>query len=91
MAAMTGMTTATVMATATMTMGKDDNNSKDNDSKDNGNDGKDDNNDGSNGSGGGGVAAGGGQGNVRLVTVLRRALVVWRLHTIGIIQMCFGI
>ncbi len=74
-----------------MTIGKDANNSKDNDSKDDGDDGKDDNNDGGNGdSGGGGVSAGGSQGNVRLVAVLCHVLVVWRLHTVGIIQICFG-
>jgi hypothetical protein len=73
-------------------MGKDDNNGKDNNSKDNGDNSEDDNNDGGNGnSGGGGDSAGGGQGNVRLVAVLCYALVVWRLHTIGIIQICFGI
>ncbi len=72
-------------------MGKDNGNSKDNDNKDIGNNGEDDNNDGGNGdSGGGGVSAGGGQGNVRLVAVLCRALVIWRLYTVGIIQICFG-
>ncbi len=54
--------------------------------------GEDDNNDGGNGnSGGGGVSAGGSQGNIRLVAILCRALVVWCLLTIGIIQICFGI
>jgi hypothetical protein len=73
-------------------MGKDNNNGKDNGSKDSGEDGKDDNNEGGNGnSGGGGVSVSGGKGNVRLVAVLCRALVVWRLHTVGIIQICFGI
>jgi hypothetical protein len=75
-------------------MGEDDDNGKDKDSKDYGDDGEDDNNDGGNSdSGGGGVSAGGGQGNLRLVAVLCRALVVfvWRLHTVGIIQICFGI
>ncbi len=73
-------------------MGKDDNNGKDKDSKDDSNNGRDNNNDGGNGnSSGGGISAGCGQGNVRLVAVLCRALVVWRLHTIGIIQICFGI
>ncbi len=76
----------------TTTTGEDNDNGKDNDSEDNSNDGKDDNNDGSNGdSSGGSVSAGGGQGNVRLVAVLCHALVVWCLHTIGIIQICFGI
>jgi hypothetical protein len=75
-----------------MTTGKDDNNGKDNNSKDKGNNGEDDNNDGGNGNrGSGGVSAGGGQGNVRLVAVLCHALVVWCLHTIGIIQICFRI
>jgi hypothetical protein len=73
-------------------MGKDNNNHKDNDSKVDGDNGEDNNNDGGNGdSGCGGVSAGGSQGNVSLVAVLCRALVVWRLHTIGIIQICFGI
>ncbi len=73
-------------------MGKDNNNCKDNGSKDDGDNGKEDNNDGGNGSSSGsGVSAGGGQGKVRLVTVLCRALVVWHLHTVGIIQICFGI
>jgi hypothetical protein len=75
-----------------MITGRDDNNSKDNDSKDDGDEGEDDNNDGGNGdSGGGGVPAGSGQGNVRLVAVLCCALVFWHLHTVGIIQICFGI
>ncbi len=74
----------------TMTMGDDDENGKDNNSKDNGKDGEDHNNDGGNGnSGGGGISTSGGQGNVRLVAVLCRALVVWHLHTVGIIQICF--
>ncbi len=74
------------------TMGKENDNGKDNNSKDDGNDGKDNNNDGINGdSGGGSVSAGSGQGNVRLVAVLCHVLVVWCLHTIAIIQMCFGI
>jgi hypothetical protein len=65
----------------TTTTGKDNNNGKDN-----GNDGEDGNNDGGNGdSGGSGISAGGSQGNVRLVAVLCHALVVWCLHTIGII------
>jgi hypothetical protein len=73
----------------TTTTGGDDDKGKDNDSKDDGNDGKDDNNDGSTGdSGGVGVSASGSQGNVRLVAVLCRALVVWRLDTVGIIQIC---
>jgi hypothetical protein len=73
-------------------MGKDDNNGKDDDSKDDSNDSKDGNNDGGNGnSGGGSVSAVSGQGNVRLVAVICRALVVWHLHTVGIIQICFGI
>ncbi len=73
-------------------MSKVNNNGKDNNSEDDGNDGKDNNNDGGNGnSGGSGVSDGGGQGNVRLVAVLCRALVVWCLHTVGIIQICFGI
>ncbi len=73
-------------------MGKDDNNGKDNDSKDDSNGGEDNNNDGGNGnSGGGGVCASGGKGNVRLVAVLRCALVVCRLHTVEITQICFGI
>jgi hypothetical protein len=76
----------------TITTGEDDDNGKDNDSKDNGDNGEEDNNDsGNSNSGGGGVSAGGGQGNVRLVAVLCRALVVWHLHTVGIIQVCFGI
>ncbi len=75
-----------------MTTGEDNYNGKDNGSKDDGNDGKDNNNDGGNGnSGGGGVSAGSGQGNIRLVAVICRALVVWHLHTVGIIQICFGI
>ncbi len=75
-----------------MTMGKGNDNGKDNDSKDDGKDGKDNNNDGGNSdSGGGGVSAGGGQGNNRLVAVLCLALVVWCLHNVGIIQICFGI
>ncbi len=73
-------------------MGKDNSNGKDNDGKDNGDDGKDNNNDGGNSdSGDGGVSAGSSQGNVRLVAVLCRALAVWHLHTVGIIQICFGI
>jgi hypothetical protein len=73
-------------------MGKDNINSKDDNSKDDGNKGEDDNNDGSNGnSSGGGVSAGGGQGNVRLVANLCHALVVWRLHTVRIIQIYLGI
>ncbi len=76
----------------TTTTGKDNNNGKENDSKDDSDTGKDDNNDSGNGnSGGSGVSAGGGQGNVRLVAVLYCALVVWHLHTVGIIQICFGI
>ncbi len=75
-----------------MATGKDKNNGKDNNSKDNGGGGKDDNNDGGNGnSGGGGISASSGQGNVRLVAVLCGALVVWHLHTVEIIQICFGI
>ena len=75
-----------------MTMGKDNNNGKDNDSKDNNDNGKDNNNDrGNRDSGGGRVFAGGSQGNISLVAVLCRALVVWHLHTIGIIQICFVI
>jgi hypothetical protein len=99
MAATTATMTATVKGTATgtmgratTTMGKDGNNGKDNDSKDDSNDGEDNNNDGGNGnSGGGGVFAGGGQGNVRLVAVLSWALVVWHIHTVGIIKICFRI
>ncbi len=73
-------------------MSEDDNNSKDNNSKDNGNEGKDKNNDGGNGdSGGGSISAGGGHCSLRLVAVLCCALVVWHLHTVGIIQICFGI
>ncbi len=65
---------------------------KDNNSKDDGDNSEDDSNDGGNGdSGGGGISANGGQGNERLVADLCRALVVWRLHTIGIVQICFGI
>ncbi len=76
----------------TATTGKDDNNGKDNNSKDDGNNSKDDNNDGGNGdSGGSGISTGGGQGKVRLVAVLCRALVVWHLHTVRIIKICFGI
>ncbi len=76
----------------TTTMGKDNNNGKDDNSKDNSNNGKDNNNDGSNSnSGGGSISAGGGQGNVRLVAVLCCALVVWCFHTVGIIQIFFGI
>ncbi len=72
-------------------MGEEDDNGKDNNSKDNGNNGKDESNDKGNGdSGGGSISVGGGQGNVRLVAVLCRALIVWCLHTIGIIQICFG-
>ncbi len=75
-----------------MTTGKDQDNDKDNDSKDNGNDCKDNNNDRGNGnSGGGGFSAGGGKCNVRFVAVLCHALVVLRLHTVGIIQICVGI
>ncbi len=75
-----------------MTMGKNDDNGKDNNSKDNGNNGEDNNNDGGNGnSGGGNVSACSGQGNVRLVAVLCRALVVWHLHIVGIMQICFRI
>ncbi len=67
-----------------MTTGEDNNNGKDNNSKDDSDDGEDDNNDGGNGdSGGGGISAGSSQGNVKLVAVLCRALVVWRLHTVG--------
>ncbi len=74
------------------TTGEDNNNGKDNNSKDDGNDSEDNNNDGGNGDiGGGGVSAGSGQGNVRLVAVFCHALVVWCLHTVGIIQICFGI
>jgi hypothetical protein len=63
-----------------MTMSKDDENGKDNNSKDDGDKDKEDNNDGGNGdSGGGGISAGGGQGSVRLVAVLWRALVVLAL------------
>ncbi len=66
----------------TATTGENNNNGKDNNSKDKGNDGEGDNNDSGNGdSGGGSVLVGGGQGNVRLVAVLCRALVVWRLQT----------
>ncbi len=73
-------------------MGEKNDNGKDNDSKDGGDNNKDNNNGGGNDdSGGGGISAGGNQGNVRLVAVLCRALVVWHLHTIGIIQICFGI
>ncbi len=71
---------------------EDNNNGKDNDSDDDNDDGKDNSNDGGNGnSSGGGVFAGSGQGNVRLVAVLCRTLVVWHLNTIGIIQICFKI
>ncbi len=71
-------------------MGKDDNDGRDDDSKDDSDNGEDDNNDGGKGdSGGGGISASSGQGNVRLVAVLCRALVVWRFHTVGIIQICF--
>ncbi len=76
----------------TRIMGKNNDNSKDNNIKDDGDNDKEDNNDGGNGdSDGGNVSAGSGQGNVRLVAVLCHALVVWHLHTIGIIQICFGI
>ncbi len=79
-------------AKMTTTTGKDGNNSKDNGSKDDSNDGEDNNNDSGNGnSGGGGISARGRQDNVRLVAVLSRALVVWRLHTIGIIKICLRI
>jgi hypothetical protein len=75
-----------------MTTGKDDDNGKDTDSKDNGKDGKDNNNDGGNGhSGGSGFSASRGQGNKRLVLFFFSALVVWCLHTVGIIQICFRI
>jgi hypothetical protein len=70
-----------------MTTGKDDNNGKDNDSKDDSNDGKDNNNDRDNGnSGGSGISAGGNKGNVRLVAVLCRVLVVWRLCWLPYLQ-----
>ncbi len=76
----------------TTTTGKDDNNCKDNDSKDDGNNGKNNSNDGGNGdSGGGDISASSGQGNAWLVAVLCSVLVVWRLHTVLIIQICFGI
>jgi hypothetical protein len=76
MVATTVMAMATVMATATTTRGKDVDDCKYDNSKDDGDDG---------------ISAGGGQGNIRLVAVLYCALVVWCLHTIGVIQICFGI
>ncbi len=79
------------MRTAT-TADKEDDKGKDIDSKDDGDNGKDDNNDGGNGnSGGGGVSAHGGQSSIRLVAVLCHVFVVWHLHTVRIIQICFGI
>ncbi len=73
-------------------MDKDDDNGKDNNSEDDGNNGKDNNNDsGNSDSSGGSISAHSSQGNVRLVAVLCHALVVRRLHTIGIIQICYGI
>ncbi len=75
-----------------MTTGEDKDNGKNNDSKDNGDNGKDNNNEGSYGdSSGRGISASGGQGNIRLVAVLCHALVVWHLHIVGIIQICFRI
>ncbi len=75
-----------------MTTGEDDNNGKDNNSEDKGDEGKDNNDGGGYGNNGGGsVSAGGNQGNVRLVAVLCRALLVWSLHTVVIIQTCFEI
>ncbi len=76
----------------TTTTGKDSNNGKDDNGEDNGDNGEGENSVGGNGnSGGGGISAGGGQGNIRLVAVLCRVLVVWCLHTIGIIQISFRI
>jgi hypothetical protein len=98
------MATATRQQARTMrTTGKDNNDGKDNNSMDVGNDsvsagggqgnvrlvaGKDND---SKDHGDDSVSAVSGEGNVRLVAVLCHALVVWRLHTLLIIQICFGI
>jgi hypothetical protein len=76
----------------TTTKSKYNNNGKDNDSEDDSDNSKDNNNDGGNSdSGGGGISTNGGRDNVRLVAVLCGAVVVWCLHTVGIIQICFRI
>ncbi len=73
----------------TGTTSKDDDDGKDNNSKEGSIDGKDDNNNsGNSDSSGGSVSAGGGQGNVGCCSL---PLVAWRLHKIGIIQICFRI
>ncbi len=84
------------MVTMARMTGKDDKDRKDNDSEDNGDNGKDDNNYGGNGDsgGGGGGKIGGEVGGVaRSVAWLGVGLwlVAWCLHTIGIVQTCFGI
>ncbi len=82
---------------------KDNNDGKDNDSKVEGEDGKDDNNDGGNGdNGGGGGGKIGGEVGGKVsgmvggkvggkVGCSSSPLVAWRLHTVGIIQICLGI
>jgi hypothetical protein len=77
------------------TTGEDNNDGKDKDSKNDGNNSKDDNNDGSNSNigGGGGGKVGGVVGREvgGKVGCCSSLLVAWRLHTIGIVQICLGI
>ena len=92
--------TARLTATTARTTGEDDDDSKDDDSKDDSNDGKDDSNDGRNGNSignGGGEIGGDVSGEVgawwvaRSVVCLVAVFFAWRLHTVGIVQTCFGI